>query len=137
MAKSRNLRVRGFNFTVDVVRLCRAHLVHDPIVRRLAYQLVDAAGSVGANLEESAGGQSKADFISKQSIALKEAMESRFWLRVVAHAYPETAHIIRPRLCESNELVAMITASILTAKSNPHRGGHGAWSYQFTEGEEA
>jgi four helix bundle protein len=135
MAKSRNLRIRGFNFAVDVVRLCRGHLSHDPVIRRLAYQLVDAAGSVGANLEESGGGQSKPDFISKQSIALKEAMESRFWLRVVAHAYPESAHLIRPHLCESNELVAMITSSILTAKSNPHRGEKGSRSYDVDDAQ--
>ena len=135
MAKSRNLRVRGFNFTVDVVKLCRAHLVHDPIIRRLAYQLVDAAGSVGANLEESGGGQTKPDFITKQSIALKEALESRFWLRVVSAAYPQAASPIQPHLGESDELVAMITASILTAKSNPYRGEDDGWRYDFDDAE--
>jgi four helix bundle protein len=83
VAKSRDLRVRSFQFTVDVVRLCRERLVGDPIIRRLAYQLVDAAGSIGANLEESGAGQTKPDFIAKQFIALKEARESRFWLRVI------------------------------------------------------
>lgn len=99
------------------------------MLRRLAYQLVDSAGSVGANLEESGGGQSKPDFIGKQAIALKEALESRFWLRVVAAAYPRFSRCIQPHLAESTELVAMLTASILTAKSNPHRGDRNARSY--------
>jgi four helix bundle protein len=122
MAKSKNLRVRGFQFTVDVVRLCRGRLVTDPIIRRLAYQLVDSAGSVGANLEESGGGQTKPDFIAKQFVALKEARESRFWLRVIAAAYPALAPKLTDYLQESNELIAMITASVITAKSNPYRG---------------
>jgi len=122
MAKSRDLRVRGFLFTVDIVRLCREHLASDPIIRRLAYQLVESAGSIGANLEESGAGQTKPDFIAKQAISLKEARESRFWLRVLAAAYPPAAPTLASHLQESTELVAMITASILTAKSNPHRG---------------
>jgi len=125
MAKSKDLRVRGFEFTVDIVRLCRADLSSGPIIRRLAYQLVDAAGSVGANLEESGAGQTKPDFIAKQCIALKEAKESRFWIRVIAEAYPTKAQILAPRLQESTELVAMLTASIKTARSNPHRGENG------------
>ena len=122
VAKSRNLRVRGFQFTVDIVRLCRERLIADPIIRRLAYQLVDSAGSIGANLEESGGGQTKPDFIAKQFVALKEARESRFWLRVIAAAYPAVAPVLTDHLQESNELIAMITASVITAKSNPHRG---------------
>jgi|SRR5687768_2865937 len=119
MAKSRDLRARSFEFTVAVVRLCRAELTGDSISRRLAFQLVDAAGSVGANLEESGAGQTKPDFIAKQFIALKEARESRFWLRVIAAAYPQIAKTF---IQESNEIVAMLTASIRTAKPNPNRG---------------
>jgi four helix bundle protein len=46
-------------------------------------QLLDAGTSVGANLEESIAGQSKADFIHKNSISLKEARESNYWLRLI------------------------------------------------------
>lgn len=114
MQKSRDLRVRSFRFAVDVVNFSRAHLVDDAIVRRLAYQLVDAAGSVGANLEESGGGQTKPDFITKQFVALKEIREANFWLRVIAEAYPAVRLKLAPLLQESGELKAMITASVLT-----------------------
>lgn len=120
--KSRDLRVRAFHFAVDIVRFCRSGFGSDPILRRLAAQLVDSAGSVGANLEESGAGQSKADFIAKQCIALKEAHESRFWLRVIAVSHPPVAEAAKLFIEESSELVAMITASIKTARSNPHRG---------------
>ena len=122
MAKSRDLRVRSFQFAVDIVRLSRAHLAGDPIIRRLAYQLIDSAGSVGANLEESGAGQTKPGFIAKQFISLKEARESRYWLRVISAAYPALSPAIKAHLEESSELVAMITASVITAKSNPYRG---------------
>jgi four helix bundle protein len=122
MDKSRDLRVRGFQFTVDIVRFCRSSLTSDPVLRRLAFQLVDAAGSVGANLEESSAGQTKRDFIAKQFVALKEARESRFWLRVIEASEPRLAPRARPHLQEASELIAMLTASIRTAKSNPHRG---------------
>ena len=83
---------------------------------------VDAAGSVGANLEESAGGQTKRDFIARQFVALKEARESHLWLRVIAAGYPAVAPKLKDHLQESNELVAMLTASVITAQSNPYRG---------------
>jgi len=46
-------------------------------------QMVRSATSVGANVEEALAGQSRADFISKLSIARKEARESRYWLRLL------------------------------------------------------
>jgi four helix bundle protein len=122
MKKSTDLRVRSFQFAVDIVRFCRSALMSDQVLRRLAFQLIDAAGSVGANLEESHAGQSKPDFISKQCIALKEAYESRFWLRVIAASDPRLEPAVRPHLSEATELIAMLVASIKTAKSNPSRG---------------
>ena len=125
MPKSRDLRVRSFEFAVGIVGVCRTELIDDPVARRLAFQLVSAAGSVGANLEESGAGQTKPDFIAKQFIALKEARESRFWLRVIASAYPQRAAKLTPFIEESGELIAMLTASIKTAKSNALRGTAG------------
>jgi four helix bundle protein len=48
---------------------------------------VAAGGSIGANLEEAADARSKADFIAKNFIALKEAREVRFWLRLISARY--------------------------------------------------
>jgi four helix bundle protein len=82
--KSRDVRVRSFQFAVDAVTFGRLIMYRDPILRRLVFQLVDAAGSIGANLQEAAEAQSKRDFIAKNCIALKEARESRFWLMLIA-----------------------------------------------------
>src|SRR3989440_9335090 len=54
--------------------------------RNLSGQLLKAGTSVGANVEEAQAGQSRPDFISKNSIALKEARESHYWLRILIAA---------------------------------------------------
>jgi four helix bundle protein len=122
MTKSRDLRVRSFEFAVDVVGAAQAFVRRDPVVRRLALQLVDAAGSVGANLEEAAEAQTKRDFIAKNFIALKEAREARFWLRLIGRSELALASRTNPLIAESTELIAMLVAAIRTARSNPERG---------------
>jgi len=124
MQKSRDLRVRSFQFAVDVVAFSRSIVSQDHVLRRLAVQLVDAAGSIGANLEEAAAGQSKADFIARNCIALKEARESRFWLRLIAASQPTLQQSIQPLNEEASEIVAMLIAAIKTARSTPARGAY-------------
>ena len=122
MEKSRDLRVRSFQFALDVVRFCRTVVERDVVLRRLAYQLVDAAGSVGANLEEAADAQSKPDFIAKNCLALKEARESRYWLRLIEAVDDGSKEQAGILIAEASELVAMLMASVKTARSNPGRG---------------
>ena len=100
---------------------CRA-TVQDAILRRLGFQLIDASSSIGANLEEAAAGETKRDFIHKNGIALKEARESRYWLRLITAAAPSLSDKAGPLLRESNELIAMLTTTIKRARSNPSRG---------------
>jgi four helix bundle protein len=84
---------RTFDFAVRIVRLCN-HLFGKPggVSRILASQLLKAGTSVGANVEEAQAGQSRADFISKNAIALKEARETHYWLRllVASKVLPES-----------------------------------------------
>ncbi len=92
-------------YALDVIRLYRA-LEHDGAGRILGRQLLRAGTSIGANVQEAQGAQSKADFIAKMSIAHKEARESAYWLHLIresgiipagrlADIIPETARIIR------------------------------------------
>ncbi len=111
--------MRAFDFAVDVVRFSRAGMQDDLVLRRIALQLVEAAGSIGANLEEAVAGQSKADFIAKNCIALKEAREARFWLRLLAASDPRSGARAQALLEEARELVAMLTAAVKTARSRP------------------
>jgi len=120
--KPYDFRDRSFLFARDIVAFARIVSDRGYILRRLAGQLVDAGSSVGANLEESAAGQSKPDFISKQCIALKESREARFWLRLIAVSEPDFAPRAQPLIVEASEFVAMLTTSVRTARSNSSRG---------------
>jgi four helix bundle protein len=77
----RDLTERAFAFAVQVVKLCRALDWQEPTSRTLASQFLRSGTSVGANLEEAQAGQSRADFLSKCSIACKEARETHYWLK--------------------------------------------------------
>ena len=70
-------------------------------------QLLRSSSSIGANLEEADAAQSKADFTHKCTIALKEARESHYWLRIlVATKKIENEHL----LSDCNEIVAILTS---------------------------
>jgi four helix bundle protein len=83
----------------------------------LANQLLRSATSVGANLKESKGGQSRADYLSKVSITLKEARETRYWLRLLVATDIVLENQLAPLLDESNQIVAILTTIVKKLKS--------------------
>jgi four helix bundle protein len=121
MEKPYDLLERSFLFAKDVVFFCRKVAGRDWVLRVLSIQLTKAATSVGANLEEAAAGQSKADFISKQAIALKEAREARYWLRLLLATEPSLSTHAAPLTQEASQFIAILTRSLKTARSNPAR----------------
>ncbi len=94
-----------------------------PVQRHLAVQVVKAATSVGANLEEATAGQSKPDFIASNVRSLKEARESHYGLRILTVTEVDLKDDLHPLLVESNELVAILTTLVRTARSSENRGG--------------
>lgn len=122
MDKPYDIRRRAELFSDEVFTFCRRLRTKSERHVKLIDQLNDAAGSVGANLEEAQAGESKKDFIHKNSIALKEAREARYWLRVARGRERSLREFSQPLIEEATELVAIITAIIKKAKSNPYRG---------------
>ena len=126
--KRRGWRNRGgifknvrFGSRARVVRFCEGECGEAAVRRRLVMQLLDAATSVGANLEEAAAGQSKADFIAKMFVALKESRETRYWLRLLAarrHGPPLPSEL----LSEADQLSRILGAILVRARRNPGRG---------------
>ena len=113
--KGSDLRERAFEFAVRVLEVHRFVYKREPSLRSTSAQAASAAGSVGANLEEADAGQSRADFISKCNIALKEARESRYWLRVLARFIgPER---LTPLIAESTELIAILTTIVRRSRT--------------------
>ena len=87
MAKEvKDIKERTFEFALRIIKLCQHLDKKAGVSRRLSYQLLKAGTSVGANVEEAQAGQSRPDFISKNSIALKEARECHYWLRLLIAA---------------------------------------------------
>jgi four helix bundle protein len=107
-----DLTKRMFRFTCDVYDFCE-ELARDPgLARRLAYQLFDAAGSVGANREEAKAAYSRREFTSKSAISLKECREANFWLRVADAKSLGSADRRTHLLNESNQLISILTTSV-------------------------
>ena len=122
MVDNHQLADRTFKYACDVARLCTRLQGRAPVIRRLSLKLLDAGTSIGANFEEGRAGQTKPDFIAKNFISLKESREARFWLRVIGATEPPLEEELRPLLQEANELIAMLTALLKTARSSDARG---------------
>ena len=90
------------DYAVDLERL-------GGLARRLAYQLFDAAGSVGANREEARAAYSRKDFAARNSISLRESREAKFWLRLADAKNLGHADRRSRLLKEADELVAIFT----------------------------
>lgn len=81
--KSNNIiQQKSFAFAIRVVNLYK-FLTIEKKEFVLSKQLLRSGTSIGANIEESIGGQSDKDFLSKLSIAYKEARESVYWLKLL------------------------------------------------------
>jgi len=109
-------------FACDIVRVTQFLHTRGPIGRRLSYQILDAGTSVGSNVEEADGASSHKDFIAKNRIALKEAKETRFRLRVCQRTRllsPE----FDPVVLESDELVRIIGKIVHNARRNAIANG--------------
>ncbi|HEX7859279.1 MAG TPA: four helix bundle protein [Verrucomicrobiae bacterium] len=82
----------------------------------LSKQMLRAATSIGANVEEALGGQSRADFVSKMSIARKEARETSYWLRLLRDSGLMDHRRADILLKDSTELIILLTSIVKTTK---------------------
>jgi four helix bundle protein len=73
---------KSYDFALRIVKLYK-YLSQEKKEFVLSKQLLRSGTSVGANIEEAIGGQSKADFFAKLTIAYKEARESKYWIRLL------------------------------------------------------
>jgi len=108
---------RLFDYAVEVVRVVNA-LPRTTAGRHVGGQLLRSGTSGAANYEEACAAESRADFIHKLRIALKELRESRFWLRLIKHAELKSGVDCSSALSEAEQLCNIIAQSIITAKSN-------------------
>jgi len=115
MTKSKPLQEKSYLFALNIVAICR-HLANQKEFV-LSKQLLKSGTSIGANIEEAQHSESRRDFVSKFSIALKEAYESRFWIRLIHDSYPNIQMRTASLLDEINQIIPLLISSIKTARS--------------------
>jgi len=86
--QKKDLCERLFEFAVKVIEFLKT-LPYSPENKTIRTQLSKSACSSGANYEESQGGSSKADFVNKVRISLREMRESNYWLRIIKRTVKE------------------------------------------------
>lgn len=80
--KSKNIiQEKSYQFALDIIKV--AQLLKKDTHFEISSQLLKAGTSIGANVEEAIGGQSRRDFFAKLAISYKESRESHYWLRLI------------------------------------------------------
>ena len=97
------------DFAVRVINLCK-YLRHTKKEYVLSKQLLRSGTSIGANVAEAQRAQSRSDFLTKMSIALKEANETFYWLRLLYRTQYLTGREFESVSQDADELLRMITA---------------------------
>ncbi|MBW3671305.1 MAG: four helix bundle protein [Acidobacteria bacterium] len=115
--KGSELRHRCFLFAAAVLRFADQEDCRGP-ARWMAFrQLSSSASSIGANLEEAGAAQSRADFIAKCFISLKETRETPYWLRLIQKTFFDQTHQeLETFIQESTELIAIFITIIRKAR---------------------
>ncbi len=110
-AKGPDLCERTFQFGVRITKMVR-RLPRDVAGHEIGRQVLRSGTSIGVNTEEADGAESTEDFLHKMKLALKEAQETRFWLRNIIEANLLTDKEVLDLRAESIELVKIINAII-------------------------
>ena len=107
---------KSFGFAVRIVKLSR-YLNEQKNEFVLSKQILRSGTSIGANIAEAQQAQSDADFISKMNIALKEAAETKFWLRLLEATDYLSKTEMQSILAECIELEKILYSIVRTSKS--------------------
>ena len=113
--KENTVLEKSFAFAVRVVNIYK-YLTEQKKEYVLSKQLLRCGTSIGANATEAQRAQSKADFISKMSIALKEAYETEYWLRLLSATDFLTGAAYKSMHDDNEELISLLIAICKTAK---------------------
>ena len=114
--KENILKTKSYAFALRVVKLYKYLCIHKEYV--LSKQVLRSGTAVGALVSEAEFAQSKADFISKLSIGLKEANETLYWLSLLKDAEYIDEKMFKSIQPDTEELIKLLVSSINTAKKN-------------------
>ncbi len=119
--KKRNILVeKSIAFAVRIVN-CSKYLQKEKHENIMSKQLLRSGTSIGANIHEGIRGQTKADYISKLSIALKEASETSYWLTILLKTEYLEDKIFNSLNNDLDEIIRITVSSIKKAKENEQK----------------
>jgi four helix bundle protein len=113
-----DLQDRLIDYAVRIIRLSES-LPETRAGRHVSSQILRSGTSPGPNYGEAQSAESRADFVHKLKVSLKELRETETWLKIIAKAQMiESVSLLEPLLEETDELIAILFTSIETAKKN-------------------
>ena len=113
--KENIIQQKSFQFAVRIINLYK-YLTNDKKEFVLSKQILRSGTSIGANIEESIGGQSEKDFLSKLSIAYKEARETIYWLKLLKETDYISKNEFESLFNEADEICKILAKIIITLK---------------------
>ena len=117
MAQNSILLDKTLHFAARIVKLNK-HLIKEKRESVISKQIIRSATSIGANANEAVYGISKADFIAKLQISLKETAETEYWLRLLMLSEYITEAEGRSLLDDCLEIKRILISTLNTTKSN-------------------
>ncbi len=111
------LKSKSYSFAIRIVKLSQ-FLQEEKKEFVLSKQILRSGTSIGALIREAEFAQSKADFIHKMSIALKEANETKYWISLIHDTFYIDNKLFTSLESDCNELIAMLVSTIKTSKIN-------------------
>ena len=115
-SKANTLEERLVRFAVDIAKLV-GQLPHNLQAKHIGSQVLRSGTAAAPNYAEARAAESRADFVHKLKICLKELNETSVWLRILARISPGKDDLIVAILQENVEIARIIKASIMTAKA--------------------
>jgi four helix bundle protein len=117
MATTEKIEERTYKFALRIIKLACA-LPDDYASQTIGRQVLKSGTSIGANVEEAIGAASKRDFANKMAIAVKEARETHYWLRLIRDSELIAARRIEPLIQEALELKKILSKTVSTTRQN-------------------
>nr|WP_317615875.1 four helix bundle protein [Tannerella forsythia] len=111
------MKTKSYHFAIRIVRLAQM-LQSDRVEFVLSRQILRSGTSIGALVREAEFGQSKADFVHKMSIALKEANETHYWLSLIFDTgyMEESLSVSLKKDCE--EIISLLVSTVKTSRKS-------------------
>ncbi len=106
---------RTYKFALRIIKLVSS-LPHNSTSAVLGKQVLRSGTSIGANVEEAYAAVSPREFTQKMSIALKEARETHYWLRLIKDSELVAANRIDPLIKKALEIKLMLGKTVMTSK---------------------